>query len=259
MSDKTPEFRFEGHEGEKFAFVQTQENFFYNSELLFIEYDDIIKSIPFGILEVVSVYPRVIDKVCDTTLFEGFSQESLYEFYITRKEHNIFKKFLRDDYKKMSDRVYELYNPFLDMLKVTPEIVDSLPELNFCQTLKSLLRLKDYNKLAKKILIWSPIYHDVYKDSIEHLFGSKVKYVYGNLEEVLKDQPKDTTYVFSNIENINIIEKMDRVSLASFAVPYEYEYNFNINEDGERIPKVDITKLSAEHCMKFNYFYGCSE
>ena len=44
MSDKTPEFRFEGHEGEKFAFVQTQENFFYNSELLFIEYDDIIKS-----------------------------------------------------------------------------------------------------------------------------------------------------------------------------------------------------------------------
>ena len=83
--------------------------------------------------------------------------------------------------------------------------------------------------------------------------------MYGKLEEVLKDQPKDTTYVFSNIENINIIEKMDRVSLASFAVPYEYEYNFNINEDGERIPKVDITKLSAEHCMKFNYFYGCSE
>ena len=39
-----PEFTFEGHKGEKFAFVSTENNLFYNSELLFIEYDDIIKA-----------------------------------------------------------------------------------------------------------------------------------------------------------------------------------------------------------------------
>lgn len=254
-----PEFTFEGHKGEKFAFVSMENNLFYNSELLFIEYDDIIKSIPFAIMEVVSVYPRLIEKVCDAAVFEGFTINSLYEFYVNRKEQNIFKRFLKDEYKSFDDsKIDELYIPFLDILKTTPSILKSLPELNFSMVLHDLFKLTDYNKLAKKILIWTPIYHDIYKDSINELFGNKVSYVHGNLEDVLKDQPTDSTYVFSNINNMNIIDKMDRISMSSFIVPYEYEYNF-VMKDEERVSKVDISELSSKHAMKFNYFYACSE
>jgi len=245
-----PVFQFEGHEGEKFAFVNRDE-MFYNSSLLFIEYDDIIKSIPFTVLSYISQCPEIISKICDMSLIEGYGIEALYEFYIHRKFPNIFREFLLDEYKDISDeKLYTLYFNFFD--SAYDEILSNTFELNFVNVLRTAINKNP--RMFKKCIIWTPVYHDIYKNDIDNLFGSSVIYKAGNLTDVLKDESKDATYIFSDITHINDINNMNRVSMASFVIPKEYDYNFKNNE-----PKVDIAKLSSEHSMKFDYFYAIAD
>lgn len=239
-----PVFQFPGHEGEKFAFV-TREQMFCNAELLFIEYDDIIRSLPFTVLSYISHSPRIMDKICDMSVIEGYGIEALYEYYIHRKSPNIFKDYILDKYKDLDDD--KLYTLYFNFFESDPDFLNKTFELNFSEVLKIALSKKSH--IAKKIIIWTPVYHDIYKTDISNLFGNSVIYKSGDMKEILEKESRDTTYVFSDMTHINTIREMDRISLSSFIVPKEYDYNYI---DGT--PKIDIGKLSSEFSMKFDYF-----
>lgn len=216
-----------------------QMNLFYNSEMLFIEYMDIIKATPYYLLDVIKDSKK-LSEILNLEQIKYLKDIGKVEWYINRKHQNIFKELCCVDIPDSElDRIFYTYLGFDERLN------QQASTLNFMSVIQHLVS----QKMVKQIGIYLP-YED---NSIERLFedmGFNFKFLYGNFKDCLSEVPRDTTYVFSDIEKVNTLNSEGRLELSSVMIANEYRYN----KIDKMTPKVDLVKLNNSVVFKYAIF-----
>ena len=74
----------------------------------------------------------------------------------------------------------------------------------------------------------------------------------GKFEDLVKIIPQDSTYVFSDIEKVNDLVKMNRLNLSCVLIANGLRYNFMENDSSKL--KVDLEELSKKYIFKYSFF-----
>lgn len=228
---------------------------FYNSQCLFIEYHDALQS-PWYILLAVLMQHEGIKSIFDFSDIEGLNPNELYEWYVNRKERNIFKNF---EYigegegpsdKDLDELLHK--NELASDIFYNTDDVDSF--LNFWHVLEKLAIVE--KSLIKKIYIYTETENPYIEKVLKEYFGNaNINYVFGQLKDILKGIPRDSTYVFSDIEKVNMLKELDKLAYSSILICDGYRYNKN--KDGKL--KVDLEKESKDIIFKYAFFNGIYE
>lgn len=233
---------------EKQVFV-CKDTIFYNSQCLFIEYQDIIK-MPMFVILIAIKDNKNMNKIFNLDIFKQYDLPSLFEWYINRKHINFFCDIpLRVSSDDIDDNFYDkILN---DYLNLTEEFYITNSELNFSNILKIIMEQKD---LIKKVIVYNEGHNQFIKNDILNLYGNSVLYLEGNFREVISSIPSDSTFVFSDINKINIMAELDLLNYTSILVPMGYRYN----QIDSKNYKVDFEDLSKKFIFKYSFFDNTS-
>lgn len=231
---------------------------FLNSKVLFIEFDDVIKS-PFFSLLFLCAENESLNQIFDMEDIRGKGINEVYSWYIERDDKNIFRsmgpkegvieeKFGGDENKfvELCDKLY--YEEF----NSDESIITEGGYLNFDMVLRNLLGVRGDNNIVDRILIWNPVYNEFIEKLVKERYGERITFVYGPLAEVFKEHKvtEESTFVFSDIYNVGELIDCDIIQGASIIIADEYYYNY----DDEMEPLVDLDKLSDDYFFKFDFF-----
>lgn len=217
---------------------------FTNSKILFIEYNDILKSPWLLSLTILNCFSDIV-KCFDITEIEDIKSDlsKLYDWYINRKEINPLRCLPKKSDIFKDEELDDLMNEL-----VLDKVASAPCELNFFNVLKNIINQKT---LVDKIIVYLEYDNNsIKKDLFSHF--DKIQVLHGDIREVLSENTKkyDTTYVFSDITKINILNELDLLEYSSILLPEGYRYNKN--DDGTY--KVDTDKLQMEHPVKIYFF-----
>lgn len=238
----------------------SSDDIFQNTECLFIEYDDVLKSPMFSLLNIIKDRESV-KKIFDMTEFDGLTSNELYEWYVERESKNMFKYFdLLDDsltnifdddvnvFYRWCDSFYE------DMYKSLPtETLQNMNWLNFDTPLRNLLKTKtDKTGLVKKIYVWHPFYSENIEKDLKSRYHESVTFVYGDLINVLIENEikPDSTFVFSELLNVLNLAKAGILNYSSVLIADEYYYNY----DSEMEPIINFEEIFKDYIFKIDFF-----
>lgn len=229
--------------------VVSFEEVFLNSQSIFVEYVDLIKPTYFPLIQFMA--KKEDNPVYDISKIRGLKDEELGDWYVARKHQNPLMDLLKDD---MIDQFSSTYlDEVLDtQIKEVPELVQMAPMFNMGEVLLKLFESDNY--LVKKFFIWYPRENSSIINDIETCFEPIMKYgeiLVGNITEALKKVPEDSTYVFSDITNVNALEYVGKLPYSSIIIPQEYGYNA---EDGKYI--IDFDLLRKDTVFKLDQFYA---
>jgi hypothetical protein len=224
---------------------------FLNSQCLFIEYHDIIQS-PWYVFLISAKDSELFKSLFDTFDIDNLSYDGIYEWYIHRRHINplfdiplnqgVFETYFNSSYDVYKDSLNKLVNEEMK----NKDIVEVLGSLSFIAVLNNLLAMN----VVRDIVIYTKENSDAIKDDINSLFNGKVKYVSGEFIEVLKDIPRDSTYVFSDITKIKDLEEANKLDYSSILIPVEYGYNYDDNKEFI----IDLVDIAKNHIFKLNFF-----
>lgn len=220
---------------------------FMNSQCLFVEYHDVIKS-PWFIFLIAAKDASAFKELFDTFEIDDLSYDGIYEWYMNRKTINpLLSLPLRKDLAdKAYDDIVKWEDDFLEAEIDNPDIVNIDMICSFAIILQNLLS----TNVAKDIVIYTERYNKAIESDIANMFKNKVHYVHGNMNDVLKNIPDDSTYVFSDITKINTLKDCQKLNYSSVLIATRYGYNYN--DDNSLV--VDIDKLRDDYIFKINYF-----
>jgi hypothetical protein len=229
---------------------------FLNCDSMFIEYNDVIKSPLFLFLNSIKDN-QSLSTIFDLSEIMDLDIPALYEWYVNRKHHNIFKCLKLQDgvMEEYFENSIDVFNDWCEeipyrSLDLSPYFVETDTELNFVEILNTLLSIG--GSLVNKYYVYTPIkVEKIQKDLIE-LFGDKIVYVYGNLEDVLKENEvtSNSTFVFSDIQKILTLDKVGILNLSSIIIADRYAYNYK----DEKTPIIDIDSLTKNSIFKLDFF-----
>lgn len=221
---------------------------FLNSQSIFCEYHDIIKSPYFLFLNLIVENLDQFSKFVDVDELEGLELESLCELYYARKYQNILMEILKPELKgKIS--VIDLDNFINHEIEHVDALVERSPLLAMGHVIQELIRDKK-NCIVKKVIIYNRYYNKTIEEDLQEIFNEKVEFMYGELHEVLDKVPDDSTYVFSDITNIITLAECSKLNYSSILIPSEYSYNKN--SDGDYLIKID--EYMKDYLFKLNFF-----
>lgn len=247
--------------GKNNKIILATEGVFLNSDALFIEYQDVIKSPFYIFLKMInnSQGRGGLDNIFDMSELNGKNDEELYTWYIERDNQNIFKSFsiqeeifntsFKQDQGLVNNLCQELEEKEINDI---PELVTQNAWLNFDLVLKNLIGDKNNSDLIKNIYIWHPYYVKSMEEDIHKRYGNFVKFVYGNMQEALVRNKitANTTFVFSNILHIFDLMQTNLLNYASVIIADEYFYNYNDEMD----PIIDFNEVFKEYIFKLDFF-----
>lgn len=245
-------------DGQQNAII-TYDSAFLNCDAIFIEYDDVLKC-PFFIFLHAINENEAVKLLFDTTEIAGLDIDGLYEWYINRKNQNIFKCL------KLQDGVLENYfnndrNEFeqwcdtilYDFISQNGQLVQANTELNFTKTLSILMG----ESLVKKYYVYTPFEVEAIRQDLKNKYGEKIIYVYGDLKTVLKDHQitSNSTFVFSDVSKIMVLDDLGLLNLSSILIADKYAYNY---KDSENL-NIDLDELAKRACFKLDRFNNIDE
>lgn len=234
--------------GERVYFT-TQDEIFLNSQCLFVEYTDVVRSPYYMFLHMMTLNPENFREHYEIERLEGYDIPSLTEWYINRRYQNPLLDLLKKEIREKIPE--EEMDKFIsnEIIEV-PDLIHLSPELNFVDTITKVT--KQEKGIVKKVVVWYPFENAVIQEDIRDLFDGTVHFLSGPLEEVIDEIPNDSTYVFSDIMNIDVLLNKNRLSLSSVIIPKEYKYNYT--EDG--LLKINYEKYLEDALFKLNFFYA---
>lgn len=222
-----------------------QKDIFYNSECLFVEYNDVL-SIPWFFLLLQLRNDETMNEVFDMELLKNYSTEEMVEWYLFRKHRNILKNIpLKNPNFFNETSIDYVLNELMD---ITPSFYSDFFNLNFVGTLQNAILHKN---IIHKFIIYSEYTNEFIVDAINRNYPS-VSFVSGDFTEAVKNVPNNSTFVFSDINKINILAKMNKLKYSSILVVDGYRYNYM--EDDKNKIKIDIEGLMKEHIFKLDFF-----
>ena len=234
--------------GERYYFRAPNE-IFQNSQCLFIEYTDIIRSPYFIFLMLMNQNPNNFSKNFNLDIFNGYGIEELSEWYIHRKHQNPLVELINPELREKI-RTKDLDEFMNQQIKDHADLVKLSPLLNFGNAILSIPE-----NIVKSTIIWYPFENTTIEDDIEETFGDNVKFVTGNLSDALDLVPKDATYVFSDVTNIDLLYEKKKLYLSSVIIAQEYGYNY---QDSERL-KIDTDEYQKDVMFKIDLFNASLE
>lgn len=226
--------------------ICTSDSIFLNSDVLFVEYSDIIRHVNFSVLVSISRICKRFENIFDINKILGLTDTSLWEFYYNRDYQNVLFDLL-PNYK-----IGEIENETIDSMlndlitAIGDEGIRISPNLNFANVLYNISNEGD---IVKKIVVWYPYNNSIIENDIKQTYPHHVDFIYGPIDDVLRDLSGSITYVFSDITNVLLLKELDKLNLSSILVPYHYMYN---ELNGKC--KVDIDYLLENNVFKFNFF-----
>ena len=207
------------------SYVNTNDRFFYNSEALFIKYEDILGMPWFTYISIMRSNYERLNNILDLELLKNCNMNDLLLWYMTRKEKNPIYQLMRDKsvekekideflkHEMIDPKAYMLFNTYYEFMTM-PDALDQIINNNFVDEIYIYSEYQNPN--VERFI------QDKYKDA---------KYAYGDLEESLKNVPNDTTYIFDmSISFLKTLIKLDKLNMASIACPMEYEYNDSVED-----------------------------
>lgn len=226
--------------------IQTNDSFFLNSDTLFVEYRDIIRPIDFILLLVINRNKEKFESFLNFDEIDGLEIPGLFEWYINRENQNIFYELATKE-AKMSDFIdfNKMREEFIEI--IDPEMFRLMPQWDFIDVVKQLS--KEDKEFIHHIKIWHPTDSEVIKKDIELTFNGRVNFISGPLEEVLKNVSNDSTFVFSDITNICVLEELGKLNYSSILIPKGYQYN----KCGDKL-KIDIEEYEKNNIFKIDFF-----
>lgn len=217
------------------------DNIFYNSEILFIEYMDILKSPYIKLMQIIQNNDKMED-IFDFSQITGLGELELYEWSIHRKNRNPLKELLKNP--DISD--LELDNLF-HMLMHTD---DRLFELSVPLYIYSVIPMLYYQKMVKRIMVYYEHESQFIRNDISKIVdGYSPEFVSGDFEDIVRDMPIDVTYILSDIDKITALININRLDFSTVIIPQEYRYNKKNMVDY----KLDFTKLDKTHVYKYGF------
>ena len=81
------------------------------------------------------------------------------------------------------------------------------------------------------------------------MYNGNATYTSGKFEDVISRIPRDSTFVFSDIEKVNKLHELNRLDYSSIIVCDGYRYN---NKDKNTL-KIDIDELRTKAIFKIDF------
>ena len=220
----------------------------------FVEYIDIIKSPYFLFLYALSSSKedKILKEPFDTEVIRNIKDpDDLATWYYSRKNQNPLFDLIPED--RISVTNFDKVDEFMDIqIRDNPILIDGSSQLNFVHVIRSLMT---DSILVPKVYIWYPYDNPNVKSDVDKLFENKnVEFVHGDISKCLKDISNDSTFVFSDITNILVLEELGKLDMSSILLPVDFKYN--LDEDENRL--INIEQLQNDHTFKVNYFVATS-
>lgn len=224
-----------------------KDTMFYNSQCIFVEYNDVIKIPWFALLYVIR-NDENMEKFFDLTEIKDLDHQCLLEWYIHRKHRNFYK-----DLKIKPEFQNHIDNKFLDDLLINQLNSNDFfykldTELLFAQPLRILSTSQ--KSLVKRIVIYNENDDEYIKNDINLIFNNCAEFISGNFKEAIKSIPEDSTYVFSDISKINILAEENKLAFSDVLIANGFRYNY----DDDMKLKVDFDELSKKYVFKYEFF-----
>lgn len=224
-----------------------KDTMFYNSQCLFVEYHDVLKCPWFSLLCTVK-NNECIHQLFDLSEIEDLDEMELFEWYINRKYRNIYQNFpIQKD--RISIPLDIFYDEFLtEQMGFSDFFYQTDTTLNFNTTLSVVSEMKD---LIKKIIIYSEYENEFLKEDVYKNY-KHAEFVSGNFSDVIKNVPNDSTFVFSDINKINLLAENKKLDYSSILVCDGYRYNYTLTDKKKLL--VDIELLKKRFTFKLDFF-----
>lgn len=215
-------------------------------EIIFVDYYDIIKSpLPVLLTQLPKHFKKQLESFIDFSKIENKTNDELLELVNMRPCKNVIeylaiKEF---DYEKIQE---DLINQYTDIF-----INSKLLSIG-----ESLTAMLIYQKFIKDVYVYTEKYDERIHYDIQSVFNhnKKVHYITGKKEDIFKDIKGITSFFLSDIEDIDLLQKMNLLPYTNIIVPL-YGYNLKIGEDGNVELKSNIsTEMMIEHTFKFAMF-----
>ena len=132
-------------------------------------------------------------------------------------------------------------------LSSMPELYSSYSELYFADALNTL---SNESNLIKKIVVYSDYKNPYLESYIHDNYNQNITVKMGNFMDVIQNIPNDSTFVFSDIMKVSMLEEAKKLDYSSILISNGYRYNYKNLEDFI-IPFEDII---SRHVLKYNFF-----
>lgn len=232
-----------GHEVNDIRF-RSSDRLFQNTTCVFIEYTDTIGLQWFTFLS----FFRNNDKVTEifkTDEIRYLTTHALLNYYFNREYRNPLACLLKDESIIEMEKLDKLLNDLVNENEIFFNVdLDSF-------LVPIIVNLLD-NSLIKELRIYYPEENEFVENDIKHKFGDKAKLVTGNLEDAISDTPDDTTYFFSDVMNILVLEELDKLNYSAIMIPDTYRYNYT--DDSKEKFLVDLDYLSSKYIFKWGTY-----
>lgn len=220
---------------------------FYNSQCLFVEYNDVLKCPWFTLLCTIKENDSV-QEIFNLSEIQDLDEIELFEWYINRKHRNIYENFpiWTDHVKITMDNFYE--NFLKEQMGFSDFFYKTDTTLNFNTTLKTVLEMKD---LVKKVVIYSEYDNPHIREDIRVNYKN-CTFVSGDFKEAVTSIPNDSTFVFSDINKLNLLAEMKKLDYSSVIICDGYRYNSLPNDKTKLLADVEL--LKKIYIFKLDFF-----
>lgn len=217
-------------------------------EVLFITYEDIIKTSKFLILKKLQTdeYRDNYKDYIDYSKIDNLSDEQLMGTIFGATDINILKYLATDSFD--CDLTY------LDLYLNDDNIIKNSKLLSFGQSVHILLK----QKFISNIYIYTKNYDEnICKDIFELYGNNNIIYTHGDFNTVIEEIHKTNkimTYVLNDINLVNNLIEMDKVAYTNILICHA-GWNYKLNNNNIPILKLDNSdKLSKEKIFKLAVF-----
>jgi len=213
-------------------------------EIIFICYDEIIKNpYPFIIHQMRTTYRKIYEDFINFSLIDKFNMKDLLKFCIERRTINVIEHLSKKEFdynKTLNDIFYK----FDDMFVMSEPLIIS-----------SSIHVMLKQRFTEKIYIHTEKYDKRVHMDIQNEFKDmdKIKYITGNLFNVIKSLSGITTYILRNILDVGIIIELNKSEYTNIIVA-NYGYNFTLDEKDLLVPRFNVEDLLIEKIFKFATF-----
>ncbi len=218
-------------------------NFATRDEIVFIEYDDIIKSSNTGLLKLLKEeYKDDIKEFIHFDKVETLDDNTINLFSTARLEKNILKALCKVNFDY--DYVFKtLVDNNIDFFAKNETLM-------FADVVHTLLA----QKFVKQIYIYSEDYDSRIECDIAILFkgSAKINYISGNFDDVIDSISNITLFVLSDIDKMDRVIQKNRQEYCEFMIA-EYGYNY-YNDNGVIRLKHNFEELQEEKIFKLGTF-----
>lgn len=243
-----------GHDPKTAVFRTNNSNFFTNSSCIFIEYCDGL-ALPWLVFLSFLANMPTMDKLFNLEKIRCLDEFGLMEWYLNRKHRNPLYDlcYFDVDDVNLSDDELDFLSGLDDMLEEAL-MNEHLYEISLTTNAVPIIQHILMAEFVPRVIVYHPVDNPYIKDDIHEMFGEKAELMTGDIEDVLKNVPNDSMYIFSDAENISLLEDIDKLDYSAILAVQDYSYNW-VSDDKFL---VDFDELEKDHIFKYAYFVACS-